>query len=723
MDNYFELKLFANISGAAEIRLNAENSPFSKEITSINLDTRIIRNAYSISFSPDCYILAHHFEISMAKEYNFRESQAHIVIAVKRGYRIINSYQVLNTLRQKLESIISEHKDRTYNVVYAKTEDFISTVRNALKEDPLQLKINIAGNISKAVIPYNSESVLINLMAYPNRPDYSGYSTLYFIKENETRNAANALKCSYLYIDNPVYVPTYTVLFPDGHKMYGVRKDEDIDYECKKKYYNPISFKGSVADNISEWNISFDGDSPTLKINLELRPIEKRIKVRFYDHLSNPIPFPADLSFNVGKYTRASDELLLRGAEIESSIVPSSLQWKVLGQEITKSGSLEVLSIRLKKLYAYDLKPLYDHLKKAHQVEPQVALCDASGKQLATYSKDVIILETPQDQVYAKILKPAGYSEKLTYIRSEARFELPKIRRKQCKIVLLNPDIKKGKVVATGNYRANKQSHDISFRKGEATINNIEGISYIDVSVKAKGFKKYVGTHSIKDGKDIEIKLEPSRTTNLLFFLLICVFMAALGAGVTWLVMSSNENAAPKLDNTEEIEGYKKQIDSLQHVNDSLTKIIGDYETKLKELRDVVDKTGGGNGTRSSQEPTNNQSQQLTKLEKKLETWNYIQDDINTYKTISGYNVNKANAAQLALDLINETDGNRKARSLEEADINLLNQNGFSLFYSCVITPDGKDKHGNNYNAKWRKDDRSDYECIAEAIEEYRNQS
>lgn len=722
MDNYFELKLFANISGAAEIRLNVDNSPFSKEIASLNLDTRIINNAYSISFSSDCYMLAQHFEIPMAKEYNFRESQAHIVIAVKRGYRINDSYQVLNALRQKLETIISEHKEKTYNIVYARTEDFVSTVRNALNEDALQLRTNITGNSTKAVVPYSSESVLINLIAYPNRPDYSGYSTLYFIKENEAQNAANALRCNCLHIDNPVYIPTYTVLFPDGHKIYGISKDEDIDYVCSKKYHNPISFKGSVADNISEWNISFDGDSPTLKINLELRPMEKRIKVRFYDHLSNPIPFPADLSFNVGKYTRASDELLLRGAEIDSSIVPSSLQWKVLGQEITKSGSLEVLSIRLKKLYAYDLKPLYDHLKKAHQVEPQIALCDASGKQLATYTKDVIILETPQDKVYAKVLKPTGYSEKVPYIRSEARFELPKIRRKQCKIVLLNPEIKSGKVEATGNYRANKQSHEIYFLKGEATINNIEGISSIDVSVKAKGFKKYAGTHYIKDGKDIEVRLEPSRTNNLVFFFLICVVMVALGAGVTWLVMPSNENAAPKQDNTEEIEGYKKQIDSLNNVNDSLTKRIGNLETTLEALKDVVVKPGGSNRTRSPQEPTNNQSQQLTDLENKLGGWTFTQTDIYTYKNIPGHNVNIANAAQLALDLIN-ADGNTKSTELNDYDIELLNDNGFSTFYKCVITTTGTDSTGKNYHVQWRRDKKSDYKCINDAIKGYRKKS
>ena len=317
----FEIKIFANPSGFQELKLNNAENLFTKEIAdkrNFDGDYGTFKDGtFSVLFTNRAFIIDYIFNV--VADAGFRDPQTHIAIAIERGYKLKDAYQVFTRLRKEFNLIAAEYKVNIARSIYNRSETFNKIVEEYIDLAPDQFRISV-GEIDitkRALASYETEEQLNSLLEEPNRLKFRSYSLVYFLKKIDASELykKESIKKYYngIVMDDSDFnsLVSYEVVFPDGHTETIKSRHDIIDYTCSKKYYQSERFYGTLNDHMNDWIVTQSDDYTKFIIGKSLVPETIELRVVCYDPNMNPIETPSGLSFSLGTFYTQNSILVL----------------------------------------------------------------------------------------------------------------------------------------------------------------------------------------------------------------------------------------------------------------------------------------------------------------------------------------------------------------------------------------------------------------------------
>lgn len=252
----------------------------------------------------------------------------------------------------------------------------------------------------------------------------------------------------------PQPLKKYKLLFPDGYTIEFVDFNESVDYTASKPFHRPLVFHGRIIDNIANWKIIVSSDKITHTIGLKF---EKEIKMIPVEIIRDKVIDISDVLTFIFPF---------------GSFFPSLALWKVEGTDIVKLKSpFDVkiagkrpyqveetiydgikLTIRLSRLYRYDVSDFYKDLKNRLNKDVELLLSlRRTGKKLSIFGAKhtQILLPYSYDKVILTIPETEDTLECKVRFTSDGRICQYQIKDKPlCKIIIRfdtndNPDLNK----------------------------------------------------------------------------------------------------------------------------------------------------------------------------------------------------------------------------------------------------------------------------------------
>lgn len=418
----FEIKIFANPSGFQELKLNNAENLFTKEIAdkrNFDGDYGTFKDGtFSVLFTNRAFIIDYIFNV--VADAGFRDPQTHIAIAIERGYKLKDAYQVFTRLRKEFNLIAAEYKVNIARSLYNRSETFNKIVEEYIDLAPDQFRISV-GEIDitkRALASYETEEQLNSLLEEPNRLKFRSYSLVYFLKKIDASELykKESIKKYYngIVMDDSDFnsLVSYEVVFPDGHTETIKSRHDIIDYTCSKKYYQSERFYGTLNDHMNDWIVTQSDDYTKFIIGKSLVPETIELRVVCYDPNMNPIETPSGLSFSLGTFYTQNSILVLSGDEIDKDFVCSSNDERIRPEFLKRTQG--VIAFKIVRQYCYDVYALFGHvskkineniseikLYKKKQSLPLAVLTKKEHTYLSELSPEKIEYEIPETQKYS----------------------------------------------------------------------------------------------------------------------------------------------------------------------------------------------------------------------------------------------------------------------------------------------------------------------------------
>lgn len=681
----FEIKIFANPAGYGELKLNNKSNLFTEELVRIrNFDgdgDSFRDGAFSIFYTPEVYIITYHFDV--AAEAGFRAPRVHFAVAIRRGFKLETPVKVFNELKIEFNKFAAVQRASGIRNIYDKVADFEKIIKPHIGRDIDQLRINAKqpNDLSRAVVVYDKDEQLACLLEEPMRPEFkldTDTGILVILQREDATLSWPLLQgAAYkkLSLSEYKFVRKYELVFPDGYAHTINSCNEEVDYICKKPFFESYHFKGNISEHYEDWKISPNADNTQFIIGVQLAAEVKKWHLLLINSSGERVTNKSiPLKASMGRV--AENTLILTGDEIGkmnnlffTSLAP---QWSVVGQSLF---SAEEIEIKIKQMMPYDLTKAFLYVKKEYDFSSVFILYNKDSKQpLAKF--DESNLQQYIDLPYAKALIQIVESEKFAacnlFFNSDG--SLPHFLLEKKAMFTLNFDIDNKKVkqrmnegeVVNCRYSVDNMNNEKALTFGDCKISELPDASFIKFRLEFPGYKAYEDSVGIlKESKIVSVCFRPTPiavTRKILKAVLPYLFM--LGLGVYWGVSLSYGELNPRGWKTK---NSKVDESTISHLVDSISNridsIYGDKIIKNNEeigrLKYIVD---------SLQQLIKNVpcdkkvNKGINELVKKLKGNEYTLDDVNKLKSMAGKTDYKKliEDSEKCLTLINAKD---KAKS------------------------------------------------------------
>lgn len=697
----FEIKIFANPTGYAELRLSNPNPIFSQEIVDrINFDSgdaaTFNSGAYSIFYAHDVYVLTHHFDVS--SEANFREKRVHIAVALKRGIILNNVCGVFESLKTHFQNLAKTYKDTIQNAVYNDSHSFRSIVQNAIIFDDYQPRINLS-EYRKAIVAYETQEQLNNLLAAPNRKDFSGYNQIYVIPRAEAELRWPLIKQSYshLPISNYAYTPMYELKFPDGHIMTIVNLSEGIRYECSVRYYKTKVYEGSVKEHFADWSIERSADGCVFEIPLTtLEPDVREYNIQFVDKDGKsilPNPNHGDVVFDgIGEYNKSTNVLRLSGKSLDWEEKRSPIPgWSTGDYSVFRvepyGNPITGFKVVLQRYYDYSavLAQHYRHFKSKVGDSAYLYFCHNGSQDKVDEETLQMSWRKPYLPSNVEIVYPATPQFNTVTVKYDGvkGFPLPQLEAKPSKkvsIYITNPNLKLKDVRYSYSFgeaypeldRVSTLPIEVDWKAGRS----------LKLRIETPGYKVFSKTfESVPLDKKIEVTLKKTLISKILLPLvyIICAFIVFCAGAYCGVELQKRLSLPSEKE-------YKFELAAKDDQIDSLNSVISSYEKQINELQAGIEakKTASDNQNKA-------QKEKIQKLKEKFLKPYYTNKDIDDYVKLLGHEDNYSKAAQYCLEIINITSASERATIIIDGSelndkIKHINKYTLTGFYDRIMT-------------------------------------
>lgn len=418
----YEIRIFANPAGFEEMSLNTvgKYSLFPQDVVSKrNFDGergQLPNGTFSVYYTPDAYIIAYHFLLS--SDAQFRDREAHIAVAIQRGFKMIEPTATFQELANEFVRIAIEYKSSAANKIYNNSEKFYSIVSARIVEDSMQFKFNTTYSVAKrAIIAVESPKERDIILGDPFRKELKDINILYIINFEDGSRVRQLTSIGYKPITNLKfpYSRSYTLVYPDGHRVEFTDLSQELpEYTVHRQYEKPLSFLGSVEANWEKWKVSASEDKTEYRIGILPEKEKKTFKVIAFDQNGREIN-SSRISAKTGHYI--DGQWTLEGEEI-IQVVKKDVKdlFSIVGYSIN-APLIEIdestLCINACMKYSYDLSELFKFLNEALGPNATVVICSRSSnkKSLINKSKERFDLEYPYSDIYVQVPETATTEE------------------------------------------------------------------------------------------------------------------------------------------------------------------------------------------------------------------------------------------------------------------------------------------------------------------------
>ena len=657
----FEVRIFANIAGIAEINFGNSTALSGNIISADIIDAK--RNVFSqgtfiVFYGKEAYVYVK--LIGAPAEADFRDSQVYVCIAVRRNYKLNEAKSVLDNLGDEFFMMASRARSEVAGALQSNRISLYEMVGKCIEYDPDQQSFQLSSK--EAVISYEKKEELEALLSTPVRPEFSGIKALYILSKDEASRKWPELKnlgfkaiadISYQ------YQRTYTLRYPDGNEEIIAGLEQEIYRECYKQYYKPLTLKGKLLDHIQDWGISLNEEKTVYTIGIQFAPEEKIVAIESREESGNDCTQQVKYFIAKGQGKIENDSLILVGTQISdlNNIklgIENNQEWKIIEQKVCA----DKISIMLRKINYYDVTNLWRYVAAYVGRDENVAitLIDArTGKELHAFSSrnlseyidipyaDVLyrVKTEKYEQCDLKInsdgqpegkYSPSPKIKKTTYPQDAAKsgvsvtFELPEFGRGKKKISLTikkHSDRSEKTIPITERQRTIKCSYDCySF-----TI-NVDGY---DPFMVEKDYSKG-DMSSDRIYVDIVKKINKYQIKAILLVLLSIIMFGGGFLTSSLISLRGRRDGQTKIESLEaENRDLHESVDSLASLNIQLDI---DNKSKRDSIKNVIMSKQRQEAKEEKLRKINELKKQRMKLVEKLKGTSFTPEDIDRFESL-----------------------------------------------------------------------------------------
>lgn len=651
----FEIKIFANPTGYGELKLNNKSNLFTEELVRIrNFDgdgDSFRDGAFSIFYTPEVYVITFHFDV--AAEAGFRAPRVHFAVAIRRGFKMETPVDVFNELKIEFNKFAAVQRASGIRNIYDKVTDFEKIIEPHIRRDIDQLRINAKqpNDLSRAVVVYDKAEQLACLLEEPMRPEFkldTDTGILVILQREDATLSWPLLQgAAYkkLSLSEYKFVRKYELVFPDGYAYTINSYNEEIDYTCKKPYFESCHFKGNILEHYEDWNISRNADNTQFIIGVQLAPEVKKWQLLLINSsgervTSKSIPLKASLGVIEG------NTLILTGdeiGEINNLLFTSSApQWSVVGRT---RFSAEEVEIEIKQMIPYDLTQAFLYVKKKYDFSPVFFLYNKDREEpLAKFDKSNLqqYIDLPYSKAFLQIAESEKFAVYNLFFNSDGSLSPFSLEKKS--MFSLNFNIVDEKVkqrMGKGEdlncrYTVNNKLGEKKITLDDCKISELPEAACVEFRLKFPGYKAYEDKVVIsKKLKTVDVYFRQATSAiawKIFKAVWLYVLVLGCGIGIGWTT-NRGMLANQPISDSDTITILNDTIRNLRLKNDQLRDSITKYNKCLeeekqqyKELRDSL------NHVTSKSPQKTAISDKIKKLVKKLKGNEYTWDDITTLK-------------------------------------------------------------------------------------------
>lgn len=655
-----EIRIFANPAGFVELRLNSPATYMLFQdavVEKRNFDGQrgeLPNGTFSVYYTKDAYVIAYHF--LLPSDAQFRDQEAHIAVAIRRGFKLLEPTITFQELASELAKIAVEFKSSAANKIFYNTEKFYNIVNKRIVEDPLQFNFNTTYSVAKrAILAVKSAQERDIVLSDPFRKDFKDINILFIINYEDGAKVGQLISSGYRTIPNLGFQDSriFTLVYPDGHRVEFTDFNQELPvHTINRPYENPLTFVGSLGANWDKWKVSVSEDKTEYKIGLLPEKERKTFKVIAFDQKGHELE-PSLISVSFGQFR--DGQWTLEGEEI-AQIKRRNVKdiFSVAGYTINstlKEIDESTLCFNACKLYSYDLSELFKFLNES-ACQDAVTIHSKSTGKFWTINKVRFPWDIPYSEVYVHVPETATTEETNLDIDSLGRISLSALKKKktgEIKVLFdshlpnelkkkLSHNEKVGSIVYQYNVPRTKR-----LKTEECIISTypivIPGLPLLPIhlEIEIEGYKKFQEEVNLKNNpnKEVVCPLSPTPANRLKCYCMkhLPTFIVGVILGIFlgfWIANTWNRFFPPNSDNiSNRIEQLRQDSVYQQEEIERLTSTIRDLLEQPQEASMVgkVDESSTSAPPDTNVDISNLTSEQES-LIKKLKGVDFTMDDV-----------------------------------------------------------------------------------------------
>lgn len=596
-NNIFEIRIFANLAGFAEIKFGNTDTLSAGALNKDVLDSKrglFQAGTFVVFYDESVYAIVKLVEAPA--EAHYRDSRAYVCVAVRRGARLNEAKQVMDRLEEKFFKWASQYKENVAAALSSGKAELEQMVSVNIERDDDQPVYSVSAQ--QAIVSYGKKEELEDLLNHPFREQFAGLRALYILSQEKASEKWSELKGSFKAIIDLSYPyqRTYRLCYPDGQEETITGLEQEVKRICTCSHCASLTFEGKLEDHMEDWKITLNPEKTIYTIGLEFEPEQKKYTVVTKDEKGNSYKgmiYKASLGIIQG------DTLTLKGEEIdkfESQRSVLTLQGRS-DLEIVEQKVLEdrtQIAVTVKQLYKYDASTLWGIVESTvgHKQSISIALVNAKTDEVMfNFSKKdlSVYLDLPYDQAAYKVGETNKYKACTVFLKSDG---------------------------TPGEYKPEEIKQGILPKASDKQ------------EKKKRTFEKdYIHRDTPKEGNEDVIPVTFKKLPYKKIAVLVLMPLACLLVGFvlgTWIgkkqVKGVDEKQYVKLAEYEKLEAENNR---LKQANDELFGENEGLKTRLQELA-IDPKAGGGSSDVIDQ--------QRNELIEKLKGTDFTQADIDKLK-------------------------------------------------------------------------------------------
>lgn len=637
----FEIKIYATIIDYQELSLDTLGCVFNNELANLrnfngNEFSSPFRPEYfSIFYTPEIYVMTYHFAVP--QQAGFRNQNVHLSVAIKRGFKLCKTLDVLKQLKQKFKQLATEEKTDIVRTIHTHATELNHLVESNLQPDPDQLFINWSSpsTDSKAIIAFDQEEDLSKLLDSPMRSEFklrNGSGIIYIVYREVAAKAWPKIKSNFTVIQMEGYdfKRTFEVVFPDGMVCTASNIGEELDYVCTKPFYKPYHFKGSLLQHITDWKVTQNVDKTQFTIGLSLEPEVKVWTLHLINSTGESV-LDKSVLLETSLGIIEGNALILKGDEIGNAnnllFTSSNPQWIVVEQP---DFHAEEVDVKIRQIRQYNLAHIFQHVIDEYKFSPVITLYSRNTeKPLAGFNQDSFqkYVDLPYNEAFIVIEGNERFEACKLFFNSNGglpSFTLEKKAMSSLSFEIANKYVKRrmceGEKVLC-RYCVSEKCYEKVLSFDDCAISELPVNAIVRFRLEFPGFKAYEGETAIHQiPRPVLVHFSPVFTgiaRRLLKIAWLYIFFFACGVGVGLIInRSTSLTTQPYV------------------VDDSSTNKESDNE---KERRLMIDSLAMVKPNRMDEviKKRNLSSPEIDYLAKKLEGNNYTWSDITKFRALA----------------------------------------------------------------------------------------
>ena len=763
-NNIFEIRIFANLAGFAEIKFGNTDTLSAGALNKDVLDSKrglFQAGTFVVFYDESVYAIVKLVEAPA--EAHYRDSRAYVCVAVRRGARLNEAKQVMDRLEEKFFKWASQYKENVAAALSSGKAELEQMVSVNIERDDDQPVYSVSAQ--QAIVSYGKKEELEDLLNHPFREQFAGLRALYILSQEKASEKWSELKGSFKAIIDLSYPyqRTYRLCYPDGQEETITGLEQEVKRICTCSHCASLTFEGKLEDHMEDWKITLNPEKTIYTIGMEFEPEQKKYTVVTKDEKGNSYKgmiYKASLGIIQG------DTLTLKGEEIdkfESQRSVLTLQGRS-DLEIVEQKVLEdrtQIAVTVKQLYKYDASTLWGIVESTvgHKQSISIALVNAKTDEVMfNFSKKdlSVYLDLPYDQAAYKVGETNKYKACTVFLKSDGtpgeykpeeikQGILPKASDKQEKkklkvtIRIENQELdwEEKKVQLNLKYRdsSSVEREDIIFINKSSYSFEIPSDVLIWFTLQAKGYKKctfekdYIHRDTPKEGNEDVIpvtfkKLPYKKIAVLVLIPVVCLLLGFVLGSLTGKKQVEDIDGGHQYVELSEYQELQEEYAKLEQENEKLRDEIESLkENSLPQEPRVGDPT---EPEIASTVPK--VSEEKKQLIEKLKGIEFTQADIDKFKQMEPLDdegkklIKSCKACFSLLNALPVTKDNKVGK--DKAKEQIESEEGFMFTkYKEITIKSHKDAMNmiilNKYSNAYKSVKKQNFKSINEAIRTY----